>query len=334
MILWSAVGGALVAIAVDVLFGRFLPANALYVLMQGQIFLFAIFFAAYGTAHRDATILIFFVIPMPARWCIPFEILGAFLGFLGTHDLAGFLGLCAALGLTAFYLRSGGSVGGGRKRLREIRPRIERWWLQRKLDRNRKKRGFRVGGGSGTRKGTLGALIRAPDSARAGPGTKPHLSACHRAHGCRASNRSQPGQMRNSFCVRATRGDPAPRLSARSAIGVADQATVQQAEGIGPDAERLQNLPHLLLDFAGGDQQVIARQAPLGQLAVAGEDRPPLRDRQLHQLRIVDPRVVSPVEIERPQPPRKPPQHRISEQTGERLGVVADHGGSTGSPPL
>lgn len=151
MILWAAVGGALVAIAVDLLFGRFLPANSLYVLMQGQIFLFAIFFAAYGTAHRDATILIFFVIPMPARWCIPFEILGAFLGFLGTHDLAGFLGLCAALGLTAFYLRSGGSVGGGRKRLREIRLRIERWWLQRKLERNRKKRGFRVISGEGSK---------------------------------------------------------------------------------------------------------------------------------------------------------------------------------------
>ena len=151
MILWSAIGGALVAIATDLLFARMLPAGALYLLMQGQLFLFAVFFAAFGTAHRDATILIFFVIPMPARWCIPLEILGAFMGFLFTHDLAGFLGLCAAMGLTAFYLRSGGSVGGGRRRLREIRLRIERWWLQRRLDRNRKKRGFRVISGEGQR---------------------------------------------------------------------------------------------------------------------------------------------------------------------------------------
>src|SRR6185436_13519113 len=118
-------------------------------LMQGEALLFAIFFAAYGTAHRDGIIFVFFIIPMPARWCIPLEILLAFMYFLGTHDLVGFLGICAAVGLTYLYLRSGGTMKGGKRQLREMRLRIERWWLQRKLDRNRRKRGFRVISGEG-----------------------------------------------------------------------------------------------------------------------------------------------------------------------------------------
>ena len=33
---------------------------------------------------------------------------------------------------------------GGKRTLREMRLRLEKWWIQKKLDRNRRKRGFKV----------------------------------------------------------------------------------------------------------------------------------------------------------------------------------------------
>jgi len=149
MVLWGSIGAGLVAIAIDLLFGRMLDTPFLYALMQGQTLLATIFVAAFATAKGDATILLFFILPLRARWFLWLEIVFAFMGLLQTHDLSGFLGICAAVGLTNLYVRSGGSVAGGRRRLRETRLRIERWWLQRKLDRARKKRGFRVISGEG-----------------------------------------------------------------------------------------------------------------------------------------------------------------------------------------
>lgn len=113
-----------------------------FVLMQGQWVLTAIFIAAFATANRQATILLFFILPIEARWFLGIEILFAFIGFLGTHDLAGFLGICTAVGVAYLYIRS----GGGRRKglLRETRLRIEKWMIQRRLERMRKKRGFRV----------------------------------------------------------------------------------------------------------------------------------------------------------------------------------------------
>jgi hypothetical protein len=47
--------------------------------------------------------------------------------------------------LSFLYVRSSGSIAkGGRRTLREMRLRLERWWIQKKLERNRRKRGFRV----------------------------------------------------------------------------------------------------------------------------------------------------------------------------------------------
>jgi hypothetical protein len=109
--------------------------------MQGQRVLIAIFVAAFATANRRATILFMFVIPIEARWFLGLEILFAFIGFLQTRDLAGFLGICTAVGVAYLYIRSG---GGRRTSLREMRLRMEKWWIQRKMERMRKKRGFRV----------------------------------------------------------------------------------------------------------------------------------------------------------------------------------------------
>lgn len=113
-------------------------------IMQGQRMLLAIFIAAFATAHRDATVYLFFFLQIPARWLFVVEGLFALMAFLATRDLAGFVGICAAMGFTYLYVRSSGSVHGGRRTFREIRLRFERWRIQRKLDRARRKRGFTV----------------------------------------------------------------------------------------------------------------------------------------------------------------------------------------------
>jgi len=145
LVLWSGIGAALAAVvthAALTLAGS--PVPAPFTLMQGQRILLAIFIAAFATANRDATIYLFFVLPIRARWFIALEILFAFMGFLATRDFPGFVGISAAVGLSYGYVRSSGSLRGGRRTLRETRLQIERWWIQKKLDRAKKKRGFRV----------------------------------------------------------------------------------------------------------------------------------------------------------------------------------------------
>lgn len=141
LVLTASLAAALVAILVDVLAalaGGSGPAS--FYLMQGQWMLAAIFVAAFATANRYATILLFFILPIQARWFLALEILFAFIGFLRTHDLAGFLGICTAVGVTYAYI----TYGLGRRGLREMRLRLERWWIGRKLDREKRRRGMRV----------------------------------------------------------------------------------------------------------------------------------------------------------------------------------------------
>jgi hypothetical protein len=145
LIVWSTVGAALVAVLTDALMTLAgAPAQAPFVIMQGQRVLMALFIAAFATANRDATIYLFFVLPIRASWMFAVEILFAFMAFLATRDLPGFLGICAAVGLSYVYIRSSGSMRGGKKTFREMRLRLERWWIQKKLDRAKKKRGFKV----------------------------------------------------------------------------------------------------------------------------------------------------------------------------------------------
>jgi hypothetical protein len=138
----AGVAAALVAVVVGLLSSTGGGLNAPFVLMQGQRVLIALYVAAFATANRRATILFMFILPIEAQWFLALEILFAFIGFLGTHDLGGFLGICTAVGVAYLYIRS----GGGRRRgwLREMRMRLEKWRIQRKLDRMRRKRGFKV----------------------------------------------------------------------------------------------------------------------------------------------------------------------------------------------
>ena len=149
LILFSSIGAAIVAVAVHALVAltgatEILGIRAPFAIMQGQWMMLVIFIAAFGTAHRDATVYLFFVLPVQARWMLWIEILFAFMAFLFSRDLPGFLGLCTAVGLTYLYVRSSGSMRAGKRTLRELRLRFERWWIQKKLERTRRKRGFKV----------------------------------------------------------------------------------------------------------------------------------------------------------------------------------------------
>ncbi|HXO22695.1 MAG TPA: hypothetical protein VOA87_22470 [Thermoanaerobaculia bacterium] len=139
----AVVAGA-VAVAAQLLIRTVSPQTADLIppfsLMQGQRMLLTILVAAFATMNRQARIYLFFVLPIEARWFLGLEILFAFMGFLASRDLAGFLGICAGVGATYLYLVS----GGGRRGLRQTRLKIERWWLQQKLERTRRKRGIRV----------------------------------------------------------------------------------------------------------------------------------------------------------------------------------------------
>lgn len=141
--LLAAVGAALVHLLGGALG---LPSQNPFLLMQGQRMLMVILVAAFGTLRQNATILLFFVLPIQAKYFLGLEILFAFIAFLATKDLAGFLGLCLAVGLTWGLLRAG-SLG---RLLREGQLRFEKLLIQQKMQRMRRKR-FRVVKGGGAK---------------------------------------------------------------------------------------------------------------------------------------------------------------------------------------
>ena len=77
---------------------------------------------------------------MPARWFIPLEVLLAFIGFLASKDLAGFVGLLVAIA-AAWMVMRGGGIGRG---LKELRLRAEAAWIRLRLRDQRRRRGFVV----------------------------------------------------------------------------------------------------------------------------------------------------------------------------------------------
>lgn len=116
------------------------PMPQAFVLMQGQRILVVILIAAFATLFADATILLFFVLPIQARWFIWLEIVFGFLGFLATKDLAGFVGIC--VGVAAGVAMMG--RGGPRWALWRWRKRLEQLILQQRLRRLRRGRDLRV----------------------------------------------------------------------------------------------------------------------------------------------------------------------------------------------
>jgi hypothetical protein len=140
-IAWAVIGGALAAVAVDVVLRLAgFPLGPPYLIMQGQRVLLTVLIAAFAALFADATIYLMFVLPIRARWFIWIEILFAFIAFLGTRDLPGFLGLCTAIGITWTVIRHGGPGRGLRRGWLRLRQRL----LEAQLEKERRKRGFRV----------------------------------------------------------------------------------------------------------------------------------------------------------------------------------------------
>lgn len=111
-----------------------------YPLVQGQFILLTVLIAAFAVLYGNATIYFMFVLPIRARWFLWIEILLGFMGYLDSGDLAGFLGICAAVGMTYSSL----TTGSLRRTLKEMRLRIERRFLELKMKRMRSRRGLKI----------------------------------------------------------------------------------------------------------------------------------------------------------------------------------------------
>jgi hypothetical protein len=152
LLAWAIVGSAVLAYGTFLLSGiAGLPVGngptPPFMLMQGQQLLLTLFVAAFATAYRSATLTLFFVLPIQAKWFLGIEILIALILFLQTHDLPGFVGLCAAVGISYLYVSSGGSGKG----VRQSGRRFRRFLDEQKLRWRRRRRGMKVvpGGGQG-----------------------------------------------------------------------------------------------------------------------------------------------------------------------------------------
>lgn len=152
---WGIGSASGVAVLVGVLMdvAGVLPGTA-FAIIQGEYILLTILIAAFATLYGNATILLFFVLPIRARYFLWLEIVIAFLSFLGTKDLPGFLGLSASVGVTYSIL----AMGGPKRALREWRLRIEKFIIEQKLKRmqskpKKKDHGFRVIQGGRDKKG-------------------------------------------------------------------------------------------------------------------------------------------------------------------------------------
>jgi hypothetical protein len=134
-------GAALVACLVQVVIDLTVEGTASpFVLMQGQHALVMLLIATFARLRQRATILLFFVLPVEARWFVPIELVGAFLGFLRTRDLAGFLGLCAGVGLSWALI----GTTPWRRLPREVWLRLQAGWMRLRLSSMRRRRGLRV----------------------------------------------------------------------------------------------------------------------------------------------------------------------------------------------
>jgi len=149
---WSVAGAGLAAVAVELIV-RLAGGGApqAFLILQGQRMLIAVTIAAFAVLYRQATILLFFVLPVQAKWFLWLEILFAFIAFLGTKDLAGFVGVCTAVGITYSLLTRGGLLRNLRRGGRETWKRLHMAWIRWRLDRMRRQRDFRVIEGEGKR---------------------------------------------------------------------------------------------------------------------------------------------------------------------------------------
>jgi hypothetical protein len=148
LLAWAGIGGGLAAALVQWLLiqvNLVIPAPAMFIIMQGQSMLLIILVVAFSRLYADATVLFMFILPIKGRWLLWVTLLMVFLGFLGTRDFAGFVGAMTGTGITISRL----TPGGPGRMLREWRRRIERFIIERRLARLRRKRTFDIVDGDG-----------------------------------------------------------------------------------------------------------------------------------------------------------------------------------------
>lgn len=139
----SAVAAAAAAVVVEWITLAVSPSfvHLPFIAILGQRMVLMILIAAFATLHGQATILLFFVLPIKARWFLWLEIVFAFVFyFLPYKDVAGFVGVCVAVFLTYSMLMP----GGPRRVIRTWRKRLEEKILRARLDRMRRNRRFDV----------------------------------------------------------------------------------------------------------------------------------------------------------------------------------------------
>ena len=142
LVLVACASAAFVAVGSFLVLTRVLEvdfAPSTFPLIQGQRVLLTIVTAAFALLYADATVLLFFVLPMPARFFLWFPVLAGFVAFLPTKDLSGFLGICCAVLVTWVMLRGRGRPGGG-----SWWSGLSRRWREHRLRRLRKRSGLRV----------------------------------------------------------------------------------------------------------------------------------------------------------------------------------------------
>jgi membrane associated rhomboid family serine protease len=143
VLLIAAVGASVAAVVVEWIAITVAPSysHLPFVSMLGQRIVMVILIAAFATLHGEATILLFFVLPMRARWFLFIEILFTFVFyFLPYKDLAGLIGVSLAVFLTYSLLTPGGPRWVVRRWRKEIEERI----LRARVDRMRRKRRFDI----------------------------------------------------------------------------------------------------------------------------------------------------------------------------------------------
>lgn len=143
MLAWTVPVASIVAVLTQLVAGAMghapRPPLEPFAILRGDEVLLTILIAAFATLYPNAVIRLFFILPIRAGSFLWLEILLAFVvGFLPTLDLAGFVGICAAVGATWVYLH------GGQRGLREIRLRIEKKLIEMRLRRMRNKRNIRI----------------------------------------------------------------------------------------------------------------------------------------------------------------------------------------------
>lgn len=142
-----SLSAALAAVAVDLvssLLTNTRPWQQAFVLMQGQRMILVVLISLFAVLNRNATILLFFVLPVQAKWFLLLEILFAFLGFLGSKDFPGFVGVCVGVGATVAYFGRGTGSGLFGGAFRELWLRVQAAWFRFRLGRLKQKRGMRI----------------------------------------------------------------------------------------------------------------------------------------------------------------------------------------------